>query len=73
VPEGVPVGERVFFGDKPSPHAADAELNPKKKYFEKVQPEWRTNDERVALYKDLVWNTSKGPITTASITKGTIS
>lgn len=73
VPEGLAVGERVFFGEAPSPHKPDDELNPKKKYFETVQPDWKTDDNRVARYKDLAWNTAKGYITAATISGGTIS
>jgi aminoacyl tRNA synthase complex-interacting multifunctional protein 1 len=73
VPEGVEVGERIFFGDTPSVHEPDAELNPKKKYFESVQPDWKTKDDKIAYYQDLPFNTPKGPITTASIAGGTIS
>lgn len=50
-PPGSLAGDRVTFdGYEGSP---DAQLNPKKKVFETVQPELRTNEECVACYRGI--------------------
>ncbi|CAD7703829.1 unnamed protein product [Ostreobium quekettii] len=69
-PEGVPVGERVFcegYSGEP-----DDVLNPKKKVFEAVQPDFATNGDRVACYNGTPFMTSKGPCTVATIVGGSI-
>lgn len=69
-PAGAKVGERIIFqgleGD------ADAQLNPKKKIFEEVKPFLHTNAEKVALYKEIVFQTSAGPCTVASLANATL-
>lgn len=47
-------------------------MNPKKKIFETVQVDLRTNEECVACYKGKVMMTSKGPCRVKSIKLGTI-
>jgi len=70
-PKGVKAGERVFFegftGFEP-----DEVLNPKKKHFEKVQPEFKTTNDHIAVWKDLPFMTSQGPCTVKSIVGGGI-
>ena len=39
---------------------ADAELNPKKKIFETVQPDLLTDGNRVATYKGVPWSIKAG-------------
>jgi len=64
-------GDRVYFpGLEGQP---DAVLNPKKKYWEKTQPDLKTNEDRVALYKDVPFTTSKGVCTSKTVNGGSIS
>ncbi|EME30982.1 methionine--tRNA ligase-like protein [Galdieria sulphuraria] len=69
-PEDVPTGERVTFPGHDG--VADSVLNPKKKIFEKVQPYFATNEECIAVWKDIPFTTSQGPCKVASIRGGTI-
>ncbi|CAL5218911.1 g657 [Coccomyxa viridis] len=70
VPEGVPVGERVSFeGFEGAPEAV---LNPKKKLWEKIAVDLKTNAEGVAVYKDIPFMTSSGPVT-SSLQNGKVS
>ncbi|KAK9915773.1 hypothetical protein WJX75_003978 [Coccomyxa subellipsoidea] len=63
VPEGVEIGERVVFeGFEGAPEPV---LNPKKKLWEKIAPELTTNADGVAVYKDIPFMTSNGPITSS--------
>ncbi|XP_051021587.1 aminoacyl tRNA synthase complex-interacting multifunctional protein 1 [Acomys russatus] len=48
-PDGSVPGDRITFDAFPG--EPDKELNPKKKIWEQIQPELRTNDECVATYK----------------------
>lgn len=43
----------------------EAQLNPKKKIFEKISPDLKTNADGTACYKDVAFMTSKGPIHSA--------
>jgi len=53
-PEGVVKGDRVFVeGYTGEP---DAQLNPKKKIWEQVQPDLQVNASGVATYKGVPWN-----------------
>mmetsp|Transcript_11024 Transcript_11024/g.19299 ORF Transcript_11024/g.19299 Transcript_11024/m.19299 type:complete len:268 (-) Transcript_11024:108-911(-) len=69
-PEGSQPGERVSFegfeGD------ADATLNPKKKVWEAVQPDLKTDSHGVATYKGVPFMTSAGPCTAKSLTNSSI-
>jgi len=68
-PEGVEPGERVAFeGYAGEP---DEVLNPKKKQWDAVQPELKTDAGGVAQYKGVGFGTSKGPCT-SSVAGGTI-
>lgn len=49
-PENVKPGDRVVFDKYPG--EPDAQLNPKKKIWEQVAPDIKTNDDGVAIYKD---------------------
>jgi len=69
-PPGSKIGERVFVDGFPG--EADAELNPKKKVWETVQPDFATNDECVACYKGSPFKTSSGIIKVKSIKSGSI-
>lgn len=40
----------------------EAQLNPKKKIFEKISPDLRTNADGVAQYKSVPFMTSKGAV-----------
>lgn len=69
-PEGVPLGERITFaGHDGTP---EAQLNPKKKIWEKVMPSLNTSAERVGRFEEVPFMTSKGPCTVATITGGGI-
>ncbi|EDV28031.1 uncharacterized protein TRIADDRAFT_20863 [Trichoplax adhaerens] len=56
-PEGCVPGDRVVVEEYPG--EPDTLLNPKKKIFEQIQPDLRTNDECIATYKGCKW-TVKG-------------
>ncbi|EPS58894.1 hypothetical protein M569_15918, partial [Genlisea aurea] len=69
-PEGAAVGERVSVpGMEGSP---DDVLNPKKKVWETVQADLRTDGEGVARYGDLALTTSAGVCKVSSISGGAI-
>ncbi|EFN54081.1 hypothetical protein CHLNCDRAFT_25329, partial [Chlorella variabilis] len=60
-PEGVPVGERIRFeGYTKEP---EAQLNPKKKQFEKIAPDLRVDANGVCVYRGVPMLTSAGPVT----------
>ena len=69
-PEGVPNGERVqcegFAGE------ADDVLNPKKKVFEAVAPDFSVTPSGEASYKGAAFGTSGGACRLATLTAGTI-
>lgn len=69
-PESSTIGERVMVpGFEGNP---DDVLNPKKKVFETVQSDLRTNKELVACYKGVPFTTSAGICKAASISEGSI-
>jgi glutamyl-tRNA synthetase len=70
-PPGSVPGDRVFFkGHEGEP---EAQLNPKKKVWESVQPDFTTREgDLVALWKDVEWGTAKGLVKTFSIPKASI-
>lgn len=49
-PENVKPGDRVVFANYPG--EPDAQLNPKKKIWETVSPDIKTNGEGIAMYKE---------------------
>uniref|UniRef100_A0A0G4HCH8 tRNA-binding domain-containing protein n=1 Tax=Chromera velia CCMP2878 TaxID=1169474 RepID=A0A0G4HCH8_9ALVE len=70
-PEGAKIGELVKWpGHDGEP---EPQLNPKKKAFEEIQPQFRTDEKKTALFKDAPFTTSAGPCTVDSITNGSIS
>ena len=73
-PDGAVVGERIKFGDWEAEQSEPQTENQmkKKKTFEKVQPDLCTTEDCVAAYKDMPMVTSAGPVTCATIAKGTI-
>ena len=69
-PDGAAIGERITFeGHDGEP---EAQLNPKKKVWEKLMPQLNTSDERVARYEAVPFMTKSGPCTVATIAKGGI-
>ncbi|PRW39127.1 methionyl-tRNA synthetase [Chlorella sorokiniana] len=60
-PEGAAIGERVSFaGFAKEP---EAQLNPKKKQFEKIAPELKVDASGVCGYRGVPMMTSQGPVT----------
>ncbi|CAI9776121.1 unnamed protein product [Fraxinus pennsylvanica] len=69
-PQGAVVGERVTFpGFEGTP---DKVLNPKKKVWETLQVDMRSDKELVACYKDVPFTTSAGVCKVSSISEGSI-
>ena len=69
-PEGAVIGERVKFpGCEGSP---DDQLNPKKKVWETVQPDLRTDEELVACFKGIPFTTSAGVCKVSSLNEAKI-
>jgi len=51
------------------PRTPEGIMNPKKKIFETVQPDLKTNDKKEATYKGALWVVpGKGTVTTATLT-----
>lgn len=69
-PEGSQPGDKVYFeGFEGEP---DTQLNPKKKVFETLQVDFTTNDDLVATWKNIPFQTSKGVIKASSMVKALI-
>ncbi|GFR44727.1 hypothetical protein Agub_g6053, partial [Astrephomene gubernaculifera] len=72
-PADAPLGERVtwpgYGGEGRTP---DEQLNPKKKIFETVQPDFSTDASCVATYRGAPFTTSAGPVRVASIVGASI-
>ena len=67
-PKGAAIGERVTFdGYENDP---DEKLNPKKKVFEAVQPDFLVNKDGIATYKNVPFQTTAGPCSVESIREG---
>jgi len=72
-PAGAVIGEKVFVeGFNSSGNEPDQVLNPKKKVWEAVQPDLRTDDQRNACYKGVALRTECGVCTVKSIVGGSI-
>ncbi|EFJ45231.1 hypothetical protein VOLCADRAFT_82392 [Volvox carteri f. nagariensis] len=72
-PEGAPLGERVTWpGYGAEGRQPDEVLNPRKKIFETVQPDFTTDAQCVAIYKGAPFTTSAGPVKVATIVGATI-
>lgn len=69
-PAGASVGDRVSVEGYPG--EPDELLNPKKKVWEAVQPELKTDGEKRACYKGLPLSTAAGACTVKSIVGGSI-
>ena len=67
----IQVGERVLFEGMPGEPASSAQIK-KKKVFEGVMPDLKTNGERVACYKGVVMATTAGPCVVKSVVNGHI-
>lgn len=74
-PSGVPPGERVIVEDASGPHgeAANPSKVQKKKLFEKIAPDLRTDANGTVCYKDSPFMTSAGPCTATSLPSATVS
>eukprot|EP00742_Colponemidia_sp_Colp-10_P002385 GILJ01002542.1.p1 GENE.GILJ01002542.1~~GILJ01002542.1.p1 ORF type:complete len:411 (-),score=90.59 GILJ01002542.1:101-1333(-) len=70
-PATAAVGERVVFPGLEGP--AEAELNPKKNVFGKVQPLFKTTADLVATFDGVPFTTSAGVVKASTIANGTIS
>ena len=69
-PTGSKPGDCVYFeGHEGTPEDI---LNPKKKIFEEVQPDFKTTTDKIAVWKDVPFKTDKGVITVASLTAAKI-
>jgi len=69
-PSGSVPGERVIFeGFTGEP---EEQLNPKKKVWETIQPNFSTTDDCVAVFKNIPFKTSAGIIKVKSIKQGNI-
>jgi len=70
-PEGSKIGERVTFaGYDGEPEQV---LNPKKKIFEQLKPDLKTDDTRIATYKGVPFKTSAGVCTVVSLANSGLS
>jgi glutamyl-tRNA synthetase len=59
-PPGSKPGDKVFFkGHEGEP---EAELKPKKKVWESVQPDFTTREDLVAVWKGVPFETAKGVV-----------
>jgi len=70
-PPGSKPGDRVYVEGYES-GSPDPQLNPKKKIFEKVQPDFKTNEDLVATYRGKPFKTDKGLCKVKSIVGGSI-
>jgi glutamyl-tRNA synthetase len=65
-PAGSQPGERVTFAGHPG--EPEALLNPKKKVWETVQPDFTTTaGERVAVWRDVPFATARGVVTAPTL------
>jgi rubredoxin len=69
-PPGSKPGDRVVFDGHPG--EPDAQLNPKHKIWEQIQPDFITTDDCTAVWKGIPFKTSGGIVKVKSIAKGTI-
>ncbi len=70
-PEGVPNGEVVTFEGHPL-EAGSTNFMAKKKVPEKVLPDLKLSPEGVAMWRDIPFMTSKGPVTAPTLKEGTV-
>lgn len=69
-PANAVVGERVTFTGHDG--APDAQLNPKKKIWDGVKEELRTDASCIAMYRDIPFMTSAGPCRASTLANSTI-
>ncbi len=73
-PEGAAIGERVYFGEvTEQPEPAKENQVQKKKIWEAVQPDLKTDDGKVANYQGMAMSTSAGAVTSSTLTQANIS
>lgn len=73
-PEGAAIGERVFFEDMAEqPEPAKENQVQKKKIWEGVQPDLKTDASKVAGWQGKAMMTSAGPVTCATLEGANIS
>ncbi|XP_053694342.1 tyrosine--tRNA ligase, cytoplasmic [Sabethes cyaneus] len=60
IPEGAKIGERIIVEGFDNTNAEVAQLNPKKKVWDKIQAELKTNSDGEALWKDFSLLTLNG-------------
>lgn len=70
-PEGCRIGENVTFAGFEATY--DTVLNPKHKIFEKCSVDFSTNDDFIATFKGLSFDTVAGPVKVQSLKNATIS
>ena len=69
-PPGAPLGERVVFDGHDAP--PEKQLNPRKKLWDRLQPEMNTAPDGTARFQQLPFSTPHGPCKCASIAGGAI-
>mgnify|MGYP003684875455 CR=1 FL=1 len=69
-PADAPLGQRIVFEGHDAP--PEPTLNPKKKVWEKLQPDMNTGDDGTARYKGLVYATPFGPCVAGTVKGGII-
>jgi len=70
IPDGVTIGERIMFeGETGEP---EAELNPKKKVFDRVKVDLKVNSELIAIYQNKPFLTSKGVVKAKTLTNSSL-
>jgi len=69
-PPGAPLGERVVFDGHDAP--PEKQLNPRKKLWDRLQPEMNTAHDGTARFQQLPFSTPHGPCKCASIAGGAI-
>ncbi len=69
-PEGSIPGDKVYFENHEG--TPEPQLNPKKKVFETIQPDFSTRDDLVAVWKNIPFRTAKGLIKAKSLVNANI-
>ncbi|KAI8805686.1 tRNA synthetases class I-domain-containing protein [Cladochytrium replicatum] len=72
-PEGSKPGDKVWFKDFKTNQEPDARLNPKQKIWEKCQPFFKVNEQCIATYKGVAFQTDSGVCTVPSLAGASIS
>lgn len=68
----VQLGERIYFEEDQGEPEKENKVQ-KKKLWEAIQPDLKTGEDKVAMYKDVVMMTSAGPVTAPTLANGNIS